>query len=95
MKKNKKSKSQKVFGFAYFVFFFAMFFTVPAQAYIDPATTAMLTQIVAGIFITLGVLLGVFRNKVKFFFQNKSVKRTQRKIEKENAKQDKDINKEN
>jgi len=62
--------------------------TTTASAYIDPATTAMLTQIIAGIFITLGVVFGVFRRKIILFFKNMSVKRTQRKIEKENAQKE-------
>jgi len=42
--------------------------TSKASAYIDPATTAMLTQIIAGVFITLGVVFGVFRRKIIMFF---------------------------
>jgi len=64
--------------------------TTTASAYIDPATTAMLTQIIAGVFITLGVVFGVFRRKIIMFFKDMSVKRTQRKIEKEAAKQNKE-----
>jgi len=67
-----------------------MFFTVPASAYIDPATTAMLTQIIAGLFITLGVVFGVFRRKIILFFKNASVNRTKRKIEKQVKKQTND-----
>ena len=61
--------------------------TTKATAYIDPATTAMLTQIIAGVFITLGVVFGVFRRKIIMYFKNISVNRTKRKIEKEAAKQ--------
>jgi len=68
----------------YFTFFVIVFLTLPVSAYIDPATTAMLTQIIAGIFITLGVTVGIFRRKIFMFFKNLSVKRTARKIEKEN-----------
>ena len=70
----------KLLGTAYFTFFIMMLFTKPASAYIDPATTAMLTQIIAGIFITLGVTFGIFRRKIFMFFKNLSVKRTQKKI---------------
>ena len=66
--------------------------TTTASAYIDPATTAMLTQIIAGVFITLGVVFGVFRRKIIFFFKNMSVNRTKRKIEKEAEKQNKNKN---
>ena len=64
------------------------FFTTPAYAYIDPSTTAMLTQIVAGIFISLCVALGIYRQKVILFFKNLSVKHVQWKIEKQNRKTD-------
>jgi hypothetical protein len=66
----------------YFSFFIGMYMTAPAYAYIDPATTAMLTQIVAGIFISLGVVFGVFRQKIILFFKNLHVKSMQRKIAK-------------
>ena len=66
--------------------------TTPASAYIDPATTAMLTQIIAGVFITLGVVFGVFRRKIILFFKNMSVNRTKRKIEKEAVKQNEQKN---
>ena len=55
----------------------------PLQAYIDPATTAMITQIVAGVFISAGVAFGIFRRKIIFFFKNLSVKNLQRKIERQ------------
>ena len=60
--------------------------TTKASAYIDPATTAMLTQIIAGVFITLGVVFGVFRRKIIMFFKNMNVNRIKRKIEKEAEK---------
>jgi len=75
-----------------FIFTFTgvtMLLTTKASAYIDPATTAMLTQIVAGVFITLGVFFGVFRRKIILFFKNMNINRTKRKIERENAKRDK------
>jgi len=51
-------------------------------AYIDPTTTAMLTQIIAGIFISLGLALGIFRQKLIMFFRNLKIKIIQKKIEK-------------
>ena len=63
-----------------------MLLTTIASAYIDPATTAMLTQIIAGAFITLGVVFGVFRRKIIMYFKNLSINRTKRKIEKEAEK---------
>ena len=79
-------KLRKLLCTAYFTFFIMMFCTITASAYIDPATTAMLTQIVAGIAITLGVTFGIFRRKIFMFFKNQSVKRTARRIAKENER---------
>jgi O-antigen/teichoic acid export membrane protein len=62
--------------------------SILTYAYVDPAVTAMMTQIVAGVVISLGVAFGVFRRKVFMFFKNISVKHTQRKIERQ-AKKDK------
>jgi uncharacterized protein YacL len=78
--------SFKLFAVAYFALFIVLLGEVHVSAYIDPATTAMLTQIIAGVFITLGVTFGIFRRKILMFFKNQSLKRTQRKIEKENKK---------
>ena len=86
MKKNRVKALFQVFGTLYFLLFICMYLTIPASAYIDPATTAMLTQIIAGVFITLGVVFGVFRRKIILFFKNKSVNLTKRKIERQNAK---------
>ena len=80
MKKNTAIISSIVFSMMYFI--------SPAYAYIDPATTAMLTQIVAGILISLGVAFGIFRHKIIFFFKNMRVNYLQRKIEKQNRKTD-------
>ena len=82
-----KSKVMRVFlrgfGVAYFFVFFSMLTSFTASAYIDPATTAMLTQIIAGVFITLGVVFGVFRRKIIMWFKNQSVNRTKKQIEKQ------------
>jgi len=91
MKTTKKSRINRVLwrvlSVAYFLFFFSELFTISASAYIDPATTTMIIQVAAGVFITLGVMLGVFRRKVVLFFKNISVQMTQRKIERQALKQ--------
>jgi len=73
----------------------AILLTATASAYIDPATTAMLTQIIAGVFITLGVVFGVFRRKIIMFFKNMSINWTKRKIEKGAERQNKQKSDEN
>ena len=89
MKKSTTKTIRQLFGTLYFVIWFSIYLTIPAQAYIDPVTTAMITQIVAGIFISAGVLFGVFRRRIILFFKNISVKRTQRKIENQGRKNSK------
>jgi hypothetical protein len=70
----------------YFTLFVGLLTALPVYAYIDPGTTAIITQIVAGIFISLGVAFGVFRRKIFVFFKNLQVKAIQRKINKQNKK---------
>ena len=81
-----KKRLWKIPATIYFAFFITVLCTVTASAYIDPATTAMLTQIIAGIAITLGVTFGIFRRKIFMFFKNLSVKRTANKIQRDNEK---------
>jgi hypothetical protein len=64
----------------------SLLLAVPSYAYVDPATTAMITQIAAGIFISAGVAFGVFRRKIVMFFKNRKVRRIGKKIEKESKK---------
>lgn len=40
-------------------------------AYIDPAATSYIIQIVAAVIVSLGALIGVFWNKIKRFFRKK------------------------
>ena len=86
MRKIKNKNIFHILNTLYFVFWMSLYLTVPVYAYIDPATTAMLTQIIAGIFISAGVMFGVFRRKIIVFCKNLSVKRMQKKIERQNRK---------
>jgi len=62
---------------------FGLHATIATTHYIDPATTAMVTQIVAGVVISVGVAIGLFWRRIALFFQNARIKRTQRSIEKQ------------
>ena len=46
----------------------------PVHAYIDPATTSYLIQIISALVITLGVTLGLFFNRIRIFFMNIRIK---------------------
>lgn len=69
---------------AYFVFFGAMLTMHSASAYIDPATTSYIIQIVAGVFIALGATVAIFWRKISFWFKKKKAIRAAKKKEKEN-----------
>lgn len=51
-------------------------FSRPVHAYIDPATTSYLIQIVWALLITLGVTVGVFFNRIRALFLNLRVNLT-------------------
>ena len=67
----------------YFVLCFLFFISTSALAYIDPASTSYIVQIVAGIFIAGGATIGIYWQKIKLFFQKRKVERLQTKIQKE------------
>lgn len=51
---------------------FALIFSTTAHAYIDPATTSYIIQIVAGIVIALGTVVGIYWKKIKGAFKKKN-----------------------
>lgn len=72
----------------YFTCCFAAFFQIKASAYIDPGTTMMITQLVAGAFISLGVVFGIWRRKIIGFFKKTGDNRRVQKEEKPREKKD-------
>ena len=64
------NKMIKAFKIVYFSFWISVFFTRTAHAYIDPATTSYIFQIVAGVFIACGATIVVFWKKIKIWFQS-------------------------
>ena len=61
----------------------SILFAPPAYAYIDPATTSYLIQLVAGLFITCGVVVGVFWKKIRLFFRGKQMNAMEKRLERE------------
>jgi len=57
-----------------------------ALAYIEPATTSYMIQIVAGIVISLGAFVGVFWKRITMYFSNLKVKAMAKKIAKQAEK---------
>ena len=54
--------------------------------YIDPATSAYIIQIIAGIVISCGVVLGIFRAKIMMFFRERKIARIEKQVKRENIK---------
>lgn len=71
--------------FYYFVLATLMFSTT-AHAYIDPAATSYLLQIVAGAVITCSVVVGVFWKKIRLFFRDQKIKHLEKKLTKKAEK---------
>lgn len=61
-----------------------------AQAYLDPAATSYIIQIIAGVVIACGVTVGIFWKKVRLFFRNLKMKMLQKKLAKKNTDSSKD-----
>ncbi len=58
-----------------------------ALAYIDPAATSYIVQIVAGVVIAGGVAVGIFWKKIKLFFRNMKMKRLEKSLTKKAEKE--------
>lgn len=68
--------------FTYFFLCFTLMFSITAHAYIDPATTSYLIQIVAGIVIAAGATVGIFWKKIKLQFRQKRMEHLEHSLKK-------------
>lgn len=82
-------KTKTVLKFTYFFLAFSMMFSMISFAYIDPATTSYLIQIVAGVVIAAGATVGVFWKKIKLSLRKKKMEHLEKSLKK---KADKDEN---
>lgn len=82
MKKSLPSLSRKLF----LAFFLALFLMASAQAYLDPAATSYIIQVISGVVIACGVAVGIFWKKIRLFFRKIKMKNLQRKIAKKGNK---------
>lgn len=83
------SLKKKVLGTVYFSMCFIMMFGMVSYAYIDPATTSYLIQIVAGVFIAGGAAIGIFWKRIRIFIRNKRLKMLEKKLTKQADKKQK------
>jgi hypothetical protein len=77
-----KSALKQIGLILFFCTWFLMLFSSTALAYIDPAATSYIVQIISGVVIASGVVIGVFWKKIKLFFQKKKLKIIGKSIEK-------------
>ena len=82
MKKALSCLSRKLF----LAFFLALFLMAIAQAYLDPAATSYIIQVISGVVIACGVAVGIFWKKIRLFFRKMKMKSLQRKIAKKGNK---------
>ena len=66
--------NKKITRIVYFTFWMSLVGLNDANAYIDPATTSYIVQIVAAFFITLGVVFGMFTTRAKLFLTKMKMK---------------------
>ena len=72
--------------YTYFTAAFSMLFSFPSYAYIDPATTSYLIQIVAGVVIAAGATVGIFWKKIKLTFKQKKMEHLEQNLKKKAEK---------
>ena len=65
-----------------------LMFSSTAFAYIDPAATSYILQIVAGVVIAGGIAVGIFWKKIRMFFRNMKMKRLEKSLTKKADNQD-------
>ena len=83
----KKNFSNTGIFIAYLILVTLMLSTT-ALAYIDPAATSYILQIVAGVVIAGGIAVGIFWRKIRLFFRNMKMKRLEKSLTKKADNQD-------
>lgn len=77
-----KKNLERLGKVAFLTVFLSVFFMYDAKAYIDPAATSYIIQVVAAVVVTCGVGLSVFRKKIALFFREQKMKRLEKKLAK-------------
>lgn len=78
-----QAKTKRLLGVLYFSFWGSALFTKTAHAYIDPATTSYLFQIVAGLFIACGAAVAVFWKRITAWLKSLKLRCQEAQIMKE------------
>ena len=74
-----KSKLSRVIFLCAFVIMMCMYNTM---AYLDPAATSYIIQIISGVVIACGVTVGIFWKKIRLFFRKQKMKRLEKRLAK-------------
>ena len=62
--------------------FGALMCTYNTMAYLDPAATSYIIQIISGVVIACGVTVGIFWKKIRLFFRKQKINRLEKKLSK-------------
>lgn len=65
----------RILKVSYFALGFLFLMSKSAQAYIDPATTSYVVQIIAGLVLAGGAAIGIYWHKIRRFFKNRKKKK--------------------
>ena len=65
--------------FLYLTICCLLLFSGSALAYIDPASTSYIIQIVGGVLLAGGAAVGIYWHKIKLFFRKRKEKKLQNK----------------
>ena len=83
-----KKLLKRGFVYLYLSVFISLIFSATVFAYLDPATTSYLIQIVSGVVIACGVTVGIFWKKIKLFFKKIKIKALEKKYAKQGKKRE-------
>ncbi|WMJ23885.1 hypothetical protein RBG61_04245 [Paludicola sp. MB14-C6] len=79
-------RMKRMLPIIYFSILTFIMVTPSVNAYLDAATTSYIIQVVAGVFIALGTVIGIFWKKITSFFKKLKIKAMEKKISKDAEK---------
>lgn len=73
---------KKTIKYLFYILSFGAIATLPAYAYLDPATTSYLIPTIIAVFVACGTTIGIFWKKIALFFKKKQMKHLEKKYAK-------------
>lgn len=80
-----KKKTGLLLRMAFLATCLSAMFMMNAQAYLDPAATSYIVQIISGVVIACGVTVGIFWKKIRLFFRKMRMKSLEKKLAKKSG----------